>query len=324
MPAVAVAVVARWARVLTGSVPLWPKAAPPQTCLSTPTAAQTPVLAVPARLTALRHLTASLRTRVAPLAVVNQALVALLPQVEPAATPATAVAVVVAVDEHILPEPKVLAPTAVGLDSAPLTPRLATAAPVAPVAAPRAPPELLVTLSTRARAEVGAVVTLQPVQPCVRVALVAPEAFRAEAGAGAGPRHMLLLPLMLQPEPAATAPEANAWSRSSGEPTGRAILGCMSYETQRRWRLANAEKTRAYHRKWARENRYGCVGATDEEREGPCEVPGCPYVGPLHWDHDHADGRFRGWICGACNRALGLVKDDPVRCLGLARYLERA
>lgn len=31
---------------------------------------------------------------------------------------------------------------------------------------------------------------------------------------------------------------------------------------------------------------------------------------PLCFDHDHATGEFRGWICHRCNSALGYVRDD--------------
>jgi hypothetical protein len=38
-------------------------------------------------------------------------------------------------------------------------------------------------------------------------------------------------------------------------------------------------------------------------------------------DHDHATRRFRGWLCGDCNRALGLLRDDPARIERLAAYV---
>lgn len=40
------------------------------------------------------------------------------------------------------------------------------------------------------------------------------------------------------------------------------------------------------------------------------------------WDHCHAHGHFRGWICDRCNRVLGIVKDDPKLLRTLAKYLE--
>lgn len=43
---------------------------------------------------------------------------------------------------------------------------------------------------------------------------------------------------------------------------------------------------------------------------------------PLHIDHDHATGRFRGMLCSGCNLALGNVKDSPERLRALAAYIE--
>lgn len=41
----------------------------------------------------------------------------------------------------------------------------------------------------------------------------------------------------------------------------------------------------------------------------------------LAFDHCHAQGHFRGWLCSRCNLALGLVKDDPALLKKLADYL---
>lgn len=52
----------------------------------------------------------------------------------------------------------------------------------------------------------------------------------------------------------------------------------------------------------------------------------CELCGELHgrvvWDHCHATGSFRGWLCDRCNKVLGLVYDSPGLLRDLARYLE--
>ena len=77
-----------------------------------------------------------------------------------------------------------------------------------------------------------------------------------------------------------------------------------------------------------------CWGARKNEEPVPerptracpevCEVcEGPPSKGQrLHMDHDHKTGKFRGWLCGSCNRALGFLKDDPSRLQLLLDYLE--
>ena len=51
-----------------------------------------------------------------------------------------------------------------------------------------------------------------------------------------------------------------------------------------------------------------------------CEC--CSGPGPLHFDHDHETGKFRGWICPGCNLACGMLKDNPDRAMSVAIYLE--
>lgn len=44
-------------------------------------------------------------------------------------------------------------------------------------------------------------------------------------------------------------------------------------------------------------------------------------VRKLAKDHDHANGEWRGQLCGRCNMGLGHFKDDPVRLQRAAQYI---
>ena len=41
------------------------------------------------------------------------------------------------------------------------------------------------------------------------------------------------------------------------------------------------------------------------------------------FDHCHATGSFRGWLCDRCNRVLGLVYDNPSVLRKQAKYLDQ-
>jgi transcription initiation factor IIE alpha subunit len=40
-------------------------------------------------------------------------------------------------------------------------------------------------------------------------------------------------------------------------------------------------------------------------------------------DHNWSTGDFRGWLCNACNVALGLLKDDPIILNRAIEYLDK-
>ncbi len=61
-------------------------------------------------------------------------------------------------------------------------------------------------------------------------------------------------------------------------------------------------------------------------RPATCEVCGNPSKGgyAIAWDHNHATGEFRGWLCHSCNAALGQAGDNPQILRALASYLDKA
>jgi len=99
------------------------------------------------------------------------------------------------------------------------------------------------------------------------------------------------------------------------------------------WSKANPEKGRAYSRRWAAKNPdankrslWKKLGMPEPLRSKPsrCELRGCP-PGPrgLYSDHDHATGKWRGWICFRCNSGIGLLGDTLEDVKKAVAYLEK-
>lgn len=83
-------------------------------------------------------------------------------------------------------------------------------------------------------------------------------------------------------------------------------------------------------------NRYKRLGVYPDEyqsmlsvQKGLCAICGKEEtstirgkVRQLAVDHCHTTGKIRGLLCGNCNRALGLLKEEPDRVKSMLKYIE--
>lgn len=108
-------------------------------------------------------------------------------------------------------------------------------------------------------------------------------------------------------------------------------------ESIRRWRKVNPDKINEYARRYRAANReklraYHCarkrieLGVPDATRPSPelCECCEKYADKALRIDHDHATGKFRGWLCDGCNIGLGQLGDTREGVAKALAYLERA
>jgi hypothetical protein len=67
-------------------------------------------------------------------------------------------------------------------------------------------------------------------------------------------------------------------------------------------------------------------GLPQPERPPPahCELCGKTSTRNLCLDHDHQNGRFRGWLCGNCNSGLGKLGDTSEALMKALAYLDKA
>jgi hypothetical protein len=97
----------------------------------------------------------------------------------------------------------------------------------------------------------------------------------------------------------------------------------------KRYRLAHPER----HRLYGMMKRLRKLGVPEFEIakavaawkswDGFCQACGGVCSNRFDTDHDHLTLRFRGIVGATCNKALGLVKDNPRRLKSLIAYLER-
>jgi hypothetical protein len=126
---------------------------------------------------------------------------------------------------------------------------------------------------------------------------------------------------------------ARAWKRRNPE---LVLAAKARFRARHRAALSEIEQRRyqtrrplvlEYHREqWKSGITQAYRMRTKEARAGrpmPAACEACHVEAPLNFDHDHATGEFRGWICGPCNRTLGHARENSWRLCQLASYIDR-
>jgi Recombination endonuclease VII len=92
----------------------------------------------------------------------------------------------------------------------------------------------------------------------------------------------------------------------------------------RDWQKNNPERTRVKNLRWKRKQ----MGIPEATRLCPlnCECCGNILISGkrTHLDHDHATGKFRGWLCNSCNLGIGALGDSIEGIRKALTYLECA
>lgn len=92
-------------------------------------------------------------------------------------------------------------------------------------------------------------------------------------------------------------------------------------ETIAKMKLRIGEK----HNRWKGGNKWTLKGRESlagRPRAELCEI--CGSGGKIVYDHDHATGKFRGWICSHCNTSLGFARDNIEVLYKMINYLNQS
>jgi hypothetical protein len=119
-------------------------------------------------------------------------------------------------------------------------------------------------------------------------------------------------------DPAYRAKEIARCVRKNATPEGKA----RCRKSNRRWYLRNRVKAFGWHLN----RKYGItldVWRSVARAQGwRCAI--CRRRRPLHTDHCHATGKFRGLLCKTCNTGLGKLGDTRIALARAAAYLRKA
>lgn len=119
-------------------------------------------------------------------------------------------------------------------------------------------------------------------------------------------------------------PETSAKAKAKYREANLAEIRESDREAKARWRKANPEKQKErMARYWAKKEAER-VALAGRPRPTACDLCGTDAIGQICFDHCHATGKFRGWLCDRCNKVLGLIKDNTELLTSMLRYLQAA
>lgn len=98
---------------------------------------------------------------------------------------------------------------------------------------------------------------------------------------------------------------------------------CYGREAKRAWNARNRDRYRSISRKYQAK----FFGYPEPSRPIPAQCECCgkaPGKHGLNLDHEHLTNEFRGWLCSACNRGIGMLGDGLAGVRLALAYLERS
>lgn len=126
--------------------------------------------------------------------------------------------------------------------------------------------------------------------------------------------------------------------RKTGKRIGQSVAHCKKCNAESIFSRRERDKTLYRRVEWpSKLKRYYGITVDDyyrmlDEQGGACAIceaktPGMRHFKKngkfemFHVDHCHSTGKVRGLLCSSCNRAIGLIRDDPEIARRLSLYL---
>ena len=127
------------------------------------------------------------------------------------------------------------------------------------------------------------------------------------------------IPMLISPSTLKTCNRCGEEKPHYVSERGNTCIDCKKQQRKERYARQKDEERERHLQK-----QYGISQEVYEHmyslQEGACKI--CTKnFSRLHVDHCHETGKVRGLLCGSCNRAIGLLKDDVSNLSNAIEYL---